>query len=398
MQRSDPPMIGLDLNATRARAVSASRAGPARTLPLDDSHHELPMFLSLERRQPQVGQPGLALCRQIPHLTCADFLAQLGQPRVWKTSRGAIDAGQALALVFKHMTPVVSAADAVVVALPSYLSRTQAGQVLALMERLGWPPAVTVAAPLAAALASQRQRPLTGPAILVDVDDHAFSGAYIVPDEGRLHAQDWESAPALSLRAWKEVLLNAVAERCVRRSRRDPRDSGSAEQSLYEQLEGVLAACAQGRPADLTIQTAQWYQDLILKPEEVIRCTKRLTEQAVAEVQGMLRREVRPAPAAVVLTAAAGLLPGLPAALQEAFGQAGTPDPGEENSDDFGENLIPAYGGNTTLEVLPVDAVAQAACDLALAARRGQVPRGHLDTAVPVPAATFFSRRFGTIA
>ncbi len=46
--------------------------------------------------------------------------------------------------------------------------------------------------------------------------------------------------PQLAVRLWKNKLLDAVSDRCVRMCRRDQRDSAEAEQALYEQLDEVL--------------------------------------------------------------------------------------------------------------------------------------------------------------
>ena len=46
--------------------------------------------------------------------------------------------------------------------------------------------------------------------------------------------------PRLAVKAWKDKLLDAVSDRCVRLCRRDPRDSAEAEQSLFEQLDDSL--------------------------------------------------------------------------------------------------------------------------------------------------------------
>src|SRR5262249_43363114 len=154
--------------------------------------------------------------------------------------------------------------------------------------------------------------------------------------------------------------------------------------------------CAQGRLADVSIQAGQWYQDLVLRPEEVVASTTRLTAQALAAAQQMLHREDRPAPSALVLTAATGRLPGLVTALQETLEQPSPEPVTADPSDDFGENLLQAPTGEMTLTVLPEDAVARVAWELALAS-----PRGHLDSSAPlltVSRSPGQSRRFGTIA
>ena len=48
-------LIGMDLNATRARAVAGPRSQTLALLALDGDRVEMPLALSLEERTPQVG-------------------------------------------------------------------------------------------------------------------------------------------------------------------------------------------------------------------------------------------------------------------------------------------------------------------------------------------------------
>src|SRR5262245_7419471 len=92
-------LIGLDLNATRARAAHGPAQHPA-ALRLEGEHLELPLALSLEGRHPAVGRAGAALCRRMPPFACQGFLPHLGTPRTWAAGRHRLDAGRALGLVF----------------------------------------------------------------------------------------------------------------------------------------------------------------------------------------------------------------------------------------------------------------------------------------------------------
>src|SRR5207248_5709790 len=129
-------------------------------------------------------------------------------------------------------------------------------------------------------LAAHATLPWTGTALVLDADDHALSAATVVADGGQLWLQAGHDWPALNVRAWKGRLLDRVADRCIRQSRRDPRDSASAEQSLYEQLEDALTAAGQGRMVELLIQTTSWYQNLLVRPEEILTFCEGLVSQA----------------------------------------------------------------------------------------------------------------------
>ena len=50
-------LIGLDLNASRARAVAGPRSQALSLLCLDGDQVELPLALSLEEKHPLVGRP-----------------------------------------------------------------------------------------------------------------------------------------------------------------------------------------------------------------------------------------------------------------------------------------------------------------------------------------------------
>src|SRR5437763_733306 len=117
------------------------------------------------------------------------------------------------------------------------------------------------------------ERPGGGPAAPPAAGRHARRPADGPEPAGPLprgRAAGSRSLPRLNLQAWKTRLLDAVADRCVRHSRRDPRDSAPSEQMLYEQLDGALDACRQGRSVELVIEAAHWYQNVILGPEEAV--------------------------------------------------------------------------------------------------------------------------------
>src|SRR5439155_10732753 len=74
--------------------------------------------------------------------------------------------------------------------------------------------------------------------------------------------------PRASLKAWKDKILDAVSDRCVRLCRRDPRDSADAEQALFEQLDDALDRVRAGHRVSLTVRTAHWFQDVAQQPDE----------------------------------------------------------------------------------------------------------------------------------
>lgn len=374
-------LVGLDLNATRVRALHGTAGSPPRLLALDGAHADLPMALSLEGRHPDVGRAGLALCRRLPHLACLNILAYLGERHEWSAGRHRLDAARAMALVFERLQPSLAGAKALALTLPAYLTPAQVGLLAPLTEKLRVPVLGSVAAPLAAALAAYLEQPWEGPALVVDADDHALSLAVVVAEDDQARVVGERSLSGLGLRAWKECLLNAVADRCVRHSRRDPRDSAPAEQSLYDQLGPALEAWRQGQLVELVIRAAPWFQNLLLRPEEAAAFVGRLVRHAAEAVRGVVRAAGLEAPRFVLLTEAAARLPGLAGQLHSQV-EEGLALLRAEAADST------VRGGPGAVVALPGEALARAAWELAVRVQRGELSHGHFDAVLPLPPRT----------
>jgi hypothetical protein len=368
-------LAGLDLNASRVRAV-AGAAGEPRAQQLDGHHADLPVALSLAGRVPEVGRAGLALCRCSPHLACVNFLPHLDGPRTWHGGHHRLDAAAALGLVLRQLQTGYGKARGLALAIPAYLSLPQIATLTDLVDHAGLPLLGSVPAPLAAGLAAHADQAWSGLAYVVDADDHALTWTALLAGEGHARVLAVYPAAHLRLSAWKDRLLDAVADRCVRQSRRDPRDSAVAEQSLWEQLETVLDVVRSGRLAELAVETPHWYQNLILRPEELSGFCTPLVRQALKGARALRTAlSSEGSPDVVLVTAAAGRLPGLVVALEQCV-----ENPGGRDQDPPDERR----GGQTRIQVLPADAAARAVHDLAARFDRGELPHGHLDAA-PLP-------------
>jgi hypothetical protein len=359
---------GLDLNATTARAVSGPDEVPPRALILEHDNYTLPLAISLQNRRPEVGRAGTGLCREWPHLLCHDFLVHLGTSRTWSAGRHNIDASQALSLVLDRLRPACTDTKALALAVPAYLNRPQVAQLTPLVRKARLPLVGSVAAPLAATMTAFAEQAWQGLAVLVDVEDHALSWSVLKVSTEQAQIVDGQPVPELNLRVWKACLLDGIADCCVRHSRRDPRDSGAAEQLLHDQLGDVLEAARQEQLIEVVIRTGQWCQNLILQPELIRLICDPLLQEAAAML-GAAFDVVRPGPlGAVLATAAAGRLPGLVPLLQDA-------------------------AGRLPVTVLPDEAVAQGAHQLAIRCQRGELPREHHDRVIPLVARNGADRR-----
>ena len=308
----------------------------------------------------------------------------------WVAGRHRLDAAAALSLTFQRLQYTLSRAEGVFLTLPTYLTDPQEVLALQLADKARWPLLGTTPTPTAAALAAYQRLPWSGLALVVDVDYHALTWSAVSVEADHVQLVGTHVCTHLGLGAWLGRLLNGTAARCVRLSRRDPRGSGDAEQSLYDQLADLLAS--EVPPAglvELVIQSPQWCQNLLLQADELAGFCVPLVRLAVAEMQTFLTMTAdHGTTSALLATAAAGALPGLTAALEDQLQRPSiirAPQPGDGG--DFGESLpLDDDMTATRVQVLDADAVARAACDLAGRVRRGDLPRGRIDAA-PLPSA-----------
>jgi hypothetical protein len=391
-------VLGLDLNASRLRAVSAPTCEFPVLLPLCPPLAEFPMAISLEGRAPEAGPAGERLRRRFPHLACYNFLPHLAEPtgagRKWQGARFSLDSEQALGLVLQRLQPVWFSAGAAVLSLPIYLTGPQVDLLTVLADQVRLPLLGTVTAPIAAALATHAQQPWSGSAVVVDADDHALTLSVVAAEDGHANLVDTWSLTHLGVTVWKERLLNALADQCVLQSRRDPRDAPAAEQALYEQLDEVFEACHHGRMANVAFQTSAWYQNLMLRPDQPVALCAALVREAAGELEGILSSSWSSGPIAVVIfTATAGKLPGLTAAVEksleellplaDASGLRAT----LPLSEDFGEGLLDEDPETPPgIFVLSPDALARGAHALAGLFEGGELPCGHLERSAPLPS------------
>ncbi|MBI3822298.1 MAG: FHA domain-containing protein [Planctomycetes bacterium] len=390
-------MLALDWNATRVRGVLGAAGDYPLPVPLEPPGLDLPTAISLASSTPEVGTVALRNCRSAAHLVCHSFLPHLtsqpGPGPRWQAGRHSLDAREACELVWRKLESLGAGAHGIVLTVPSYLTPAQAGTLRRLAGRL--PVLGSMPTALAAALAGHAEQFWTRSVLVIDVDDHALTLGWVKALADKAHLIDSRSFTQLSLRSWKERLLNVLAELCVHQHRRDPRDAPQAEQSLYDQLDLLTDSSQKHQAIQLGVQGQQWFKHLLVHPEQPAQFCAGLARQAAHEAEHLL--VCWPAselPRCILLTHQAGPLPGLVEALRalvlpSASAETKLPANQETNfhEDDFGEELMFAESSEPIgIRVLPPEAPARAAHGLADAFRKGALPVGHLETIVPLPA------------
>jgi hypothetical protein len=376
---------GIDITASRIRGVSTG-SGKVRPLDLGGRSEELPLFIALDRRTPELGHTGYSLCRKIPHTVCSNFLPYLAQTKEWRAGRHVMTAESALEFtLLKTRESVQAESDLAVLTLPTYLTPLQVSRVVAAAARARFPLKGTAVGPLALAamrasnlsaakpvsLAEPvpdgviRMHPATGDpgfVVVVDVDEFAFSAAVVAIENDRVRLLTSAHWPRYSQKVWKDRLIDAVSDRCVRLCRRDPRDSADAEQSLFEQLDDALDHAREGQRTSLTMRTDHWFQDVALQADEFDGLCSALAKGAAEAVREAVSEACLPVPPRQVwLTHEANRLPGLHRAVH-----------------------LNMHEG-TVLEALPRGAVAHAAASLVPRWLAAELPRAHLDSVIPLP-------------
>jgi hypothetical protein len=388
-------LVALDWNATRARAVLGPAQDYPLPVPLEPPSLELPMLLTLER-SPQVGSAARRLRRVAPHQVCHGFLPHIGLPSspTWGSGPYTLDAAGAAGLVWQRLHALCKKAAGVVLTLPGYLSHAQAEALRGLAEKVRLPVLGSLPTPLAAALAAHAEGFWSQAVLVLDVDDHALTITLVKAVDERAYIVESRPLPKLGLKIWQDRLINALADLCVWQTRRDPRDTPAAEQGLFEQLDGLMDAAQQQRAIQLGVQGPQWYQNLLLQPEQTLAWCNTLVEQAIAVLDELaLGLPAHEAPLSLVLTHTAGQLPGLAEAariLTRRWGRTGDTalSSGQRTMvEDFGEDLIADVAEELAgVLVLPPDAPVRAAHALGRFFGQGELERGHQEYLAPLPA------------
>lgn len=335
-------------------------------LDLDPPARELPMLVHLSRGRLEVGQAVRKSSRAEQHNVYQGFLGRLGEKQVAGHDRFRLDPISALELIWKRLTPLCHSGDEIVLGHPGYLDEPR----LDLLQDLASTAKIEIAhripTPLALAIAAKEDQQWFAGALVIEVDEYALTLSRVEAHAGPVKLRQVRSVPQLGLRAWRERILHALADCCILQSRRDPRALPWAEQSLFDQYESLLEACAQNRIAQITLQGRDWFQNLVLAPDQVMGFCAPLLRRLVKETHEAWR-DGDLVPDAILLSAPLGRLPGLVNVMRHCVeGWHEVSHPPQPTSsrpltslEDFGEKLFQATSGHgCPVVVLDEEAVA----------------------------------------
>ena len=391
-------VLGLDLNATRVRAVSGTAGDFAYLLPLQPPHEDLPMMVNSEGKSPTIGHPVLRMCRERPHAVYKHFLPYLGEvpddPNGSQVRHHQTDCEYALALVFDHLFNHSEQHQGMYLSLPPYLGPHQVFLLREITQSAQVPIVCTITNPLAVSLSAFAENHWSKNALVVDVDDHALWLAWVRADNENMNLIDVVCYPKLGLAVRKKKLLSILADLCIKDCRRDPLHCPTLEQALYLQLDSVMEECALHRTAQVPLQKGTWHHQASLDPELLKTLFASFTQPVLSELAGALQKHIpSDENRTILISAQASVLPGLMASLEEyqeylLFRNKPRLKAAEVDEEDFGENLLEdsEFDDSPRLVVLPTDAAARGAHLLAEMWEKGRLEDEHLTTIVPLPA------------
>lgn len=314
------PLAVLDWTANHVRAWNTLSDGvPPRPVRLDGDRPELPLVLLLEKRHVRLGRSGLALCRQVPQQVCDGVLPLLGAKKTWRFGRHAVTPEQVIAAIAAHLREKLTGTKKVLLTVPEYLDETQQGLLRSAMHEAGMKVLGLLRRSLSIGTASHWEHPWLNIGVLVDVDEHALSCTVLRPDPVDLHLERQRILPTLGLRWWRERLMAAVADHCIRQHRRDPRAVAEADQMLFDQSDAMLDALSQGQGITINVQVGHWVQQLTMTTAMAASACGVLSRPAAQAALAALSETVRSASGGgtVYLTPEAARLPGMAAACYE---------------------------------------------------------------------------------
>lgn len=199
-----------------------------------------------------------------------------------------------------------------------------------------------------------------GTVLVLDADEFALSASLVTVTANDVRLLGSAAWPQASLKLWKNRLIDGISDRCIRVCRRDPRDSGDAEQLIYDQLDTVMDQARAGQKTTISLRNDHWYQDVTPTPEELEIASLPMLRVAVEGLKQLLMgQSLNVPPRAIWFMPSAGRLPGLAAKLYRHSSE------------------------QTAISILPANAIAEATAALVPRWVENLLPKSHADGVLP---------------
>lgn len=269
-------MIGLAISDAGLLAAGSDGA----LLALEPGTLASPGVALIEDGRLRVGLAAEKQCRRLPRQINRHFWSRLaGDP----LRDPAYDGWTHADLVHAHLAhiwqPLAPAHEDLLAAVPGHYSGDQLELLAGIMNALAMPVRGFVPLPLAAL-------PRNAPAEILLHLDLGLNGTLLTVLDLRQEAAILQSTviDALGLESLRNAWMQVMADEFVRHTRFDPLHAADTEQSLYDQLPGLLAA----------LETAEEVGVEMTTPAAVhrIRLTREAMEQVLAPLMDAIHRQI----------------------------------------------------------------------------------------------------------
>lgn len=231
----------LEVHAHELRAWARDRAGFWRPIRLEADGYAMPLVVYGKHRRLVVGQAAAGHLRADPHLTQGALLTILAQDEPITIGRHTLRPDAALGYIVDTIRSRLSGVDRVLVAVPTWLPLPTADKLLQVLRRLQLDIVCLVPRGLLLGLEAATEPMFSHEAWLAELDEAALTITHLYIQDGLLQRRRPSVIPALSRAAWRESLLNAVAETAILQFRRDPRALAEVDQAVFAAVDAWLS-------------------------------------------------------------------------------------------------------------------------------------------------------------
>lgn len=230
----------LEVHAHELRAWASDQAGFWRPLRLEADGYAMPLVLYGKHRRLIVGRAAANHLRADPHLAHGALLITLAQDEPIVVGRHQLRPDAALGHILDAIRPRLSGVKRTLVAVPTWLTLPAAEKLLHILRRLHLDIVALVPRGLLLGLEAATEQLFSRHGWLAELDDAALVITRLYSQDGLLLHRPPTVIPGLSRAAWREMLVNAVAEASILQCRRDTRALAAVDQAVFAAVDAWL--------------------------------------------------------------------------------------------------------------------------------------------------------------